>query len=196
MTFLLTPGRLYWILAQVSRIGLSTKTFEEVKVTIDKASESWGSFVLDTLPLPAQVRERGAEHPVTLADGHDATIDGREIPAGAEVITCRAGAIQDPNPYAEAEPLDIERSTTRLLAFRYGVHHCLGAPLTRVQGHIAEGSLLRRSPEPSPAVRSEDLYWSHGDGLVLRALSELPVIPGPALPRTDACGSARSKARA
>jgi hypothetical protein len=29
----------------------------------------------------------------------------------------------------------------------------------------------------------EDLHWGHGDGLVLRGLSELPVVPGSALPR-------------
>jgi hypothetical protein len=30
------------------------------------------------------------------------------------------------------------------------------------------------------------LRWGHGDGLVLRGLSELPVIPGPAMPRQPA----------
>src|SRR6516164_6044318 len=42
-------------------------------MTIDKAFESWGSFDIDDpFPLFAQVRERGAVHPVRLADGHDA----------------------------------------------------------------------------------------------------------------------------
>ena len=42
-------------------------------MTIEKAFESWGSFdVDDPFPLFAQVRERGAVHPVTLVDGHDA----------------------------------------------------------------------------------------------------------------------------
>ena len=42
-------------------------------MTIDEAFESWGSFDIDDpFPLFAQVRELGAVHPVTLADGHDA----------------------------------------------------------------------------------------------------------------------------
>jgi cytochrome P450 len=123
------------------------------------------------------------------------TIAGRDIPAGAQVIICLAAANRDHDRYTNPESLDIERSTTRHLAFGYGVHHCLGAPLARMEGAIALGSLLRRFPALSLAVRSEDLHWRHGDGLVLRGLSELPVIPGPAVPRTEASGSALSKAR-
>ena len=42
-------------------------------VRIDEAFESWGSFNIDDpFPLFAQVREEGAVHPVTLADGHEA----------------------------------------------------------------------------------------------------------------------------
>ena len=53
-----------------------------------------------------------------------------------------------------------------------------------MEGHLALGSLLRRFPELSLAVPITDLHWSHGDGLVLRGLSELPVIPGPAISRS------------
>ena len=41
-------------------------------------------------------------------------------------------------------------------------------------------------PQLRLAVSVEDLHWGHGDGLVLRGLSELPVIPGRALPRRSA----------
>jgi hypothetical protein len=39
--------------------------------------------------------------------------------------------------------------------------------------------LLRRFPELRLAVPATELHWDHGDGLVLRGLSEPPVIPGP-----------------
>jgi cytochrome P450 len=52
-----------------------------------------------------------------------------------------------------------------------------------MEGQLALASLLRRFPELRLAVPVGDLHWDHGDGLVLRGLSELPVIPGPALPR-------------
>ena len=107
------------------------------------------------------------------------TLDGVTIPAGAQVIICLAAANRDGEKYADPEALDIDRKATRHLAFGHGVHHCLGAPLARLEGHLALGSLLRRFPELRSAVPPEDLRWGHGDGLVLRGLSELPVVPGP-----------------
>jgi cytochrome P450 len=104
------------------------------------------------------------------------------IPAGAQVIICLAAANRDADKYDNAEALDIQRPEARHLAFGHGIHHCLGAPLARMEGQIALGTLLRRFPELRLAAPSGELHWGHGDGLVLRGLSELPVIPGPAHP--------------
>ena len=56
----------------------------------------------------------------------------------------------------------------------------LGAALARMEGQSALRALLYRFPELRLVGRLEDLHWGHGDGLVLRGLSELPVRPGPA----------------
>ena len=92
-------------------------------------------------------------------------------------------ANRDLDRYPTADELDIDRHETRHLAFGHGIHHCLGAILARMEGQLALGSLLRRFPQLRLAVSVDELHWGHGDGLVLRGLSELPVIPGPALPR-------------
>jgi len=105
------------------------------------------------------------------------------IPAGAQVIISLAAANRDASRYSSPDDLDIDRHEIRHLAFGHGIHHCLGAGLARMEGQLALGSLLRRFPELRLAVPVDDLHWAHGDGLVLRGLSELPVIPGPALPR-------------
>jgi cytochrome P450 len=105
------------------------------------------------------------------------------IPIGAQVIICLAAANRDADRYATAGELDIDRVETRHLAFGHGIHHCLGATLARMEGQLALASLLRRFPQLHLAVPDAGLHWGHGDGLVLRGLSELPVIPGPALPR-------------
>jgi cytochrome P450 len=108
-------------------------------------------------------------------------IGGVTIPAGAQVIMCLAAANRDPGQYARPEQLDFDRGELRHLAFGHGIHHCLGAPLARMEGQLAIGSLLLRFPHLALAVPVEDLHWGHGDGLVLRGLSELPVVPGPSL---------------
>jgi cytochrome P450 len=112
------------------------------------------------------------------------TLGGVAVPAGDQVIICLAAANRDGGRYASPEALDLERDEARHLAFGHGIHHCLGAPLARLEGYVALESLLRRYPEISLAVPAADLRWGHGDGLVLRGLSELPVIPGPAVPRS------------
>jgi cytochrome P450 len=112
------------------------------------------------------------------------TLGGVAVPAGDQVIICLAAANRDGGRYASPESLDLDRDEARHLAFGHGIHHCLGAPLARLEGYVALESLLRRYPEISLAVPAADLHWGHGDGLVLRGLSELPVIPGPAVPRS------------
>jgi cytochrome P450 len=110
-------------------------------------------------------------------------LGGLTIPAGAQVIINLASANRDSGTYASPDALDIDRDA-RNLAFGHGIHFCLGAPLARVEGQIALATLLRRFPELRLAGTADALHWGHGDGLVLRGLSELPVIPGPALART------------
>ena len=106
-------------------------------------------------------------------------IGGATIPAGAQVIINLASACRDAAQYADAETLDIERAEVRHLAFGHGIHFCLGAPLARMEGQIALEGLIHRFPELQLAVPVDQLHWGHGDGLVLRGLSALPVVPGP-----------------
>ena len=110
-------------------------------------------------------------------------LGGVTSPAGSQVIISVAAANRDEHSYQDPDLLDIDRSGVRHLAFGHGIHHCLGAPLARLEGRIALGTLLRRFPRLRLAVADDELRWGHGDGLVLRGLSDLPVIPGPASPR-------------
>jgi cytochrome P450 len=106
-------------------------------------------------------------------------LGGHTIPAGAQVIVSLAAANRDPRRFSDPDQLDLGRAEGSNLAFGHGIHHCLGAPLARLEGELAFGSLLRRFPLLRLAVSPDDLHWGHGDGLVLRGLSELPVLLGP-----------------
>src|SRR5262249_4553124 len=109
-------------------------------------------------------------------------LGGVTIPEGAQVIVCLASANRDAAQYSDPDALEIDRDEARHLSFGHGIHFCLGAPLARMEGQLALGTLLRRFPELRLAVAARELHWGHGDGLVLRGLSELPVIPGPSVP--------------
>jgi cytochrome P450 len=51
----------------------------------------------------------------------------------------------------------LDRPATGDLAFGYGVHHCLGAPLARLEARIAIGALLEAFPLPTLAAPADDL---------------------------------------
>jgi cytochrome P450 len=105
-------------------------------------------------------------------------LGGVTIPPGAQVIINLAAANRDPEHYADPDRLDLDRADVRHLGFGHGIHFCLGAPLARMEGQLALRSLLTRFPEMRLAVADGELHWGHGDGLVLRGLSELPVVMG------------------
>ena len=102
---------------------------------------------------------------------------------GAQVIINLASANRDPAQNPDPDVLDLGRQEARHLAFGHGIHFCLGAPLARMEGQLALETFLRRFPEFRPAVPLAELHWGHGDGLVLRGLAELLIIPGPAIAR-------------
>jgi cytochrome P450 len=146
----------------------------ELRADPTKVAGTVDEFLRYDAPVPHSTFRYTAE-PVELG--------GVAIPAGAQVIICLAAANRDTGRYTRPETLDLDREEARHLAFGHGIHHCLGAPLARMEGQIALGTLLGRFPQLSLAVAIDDLHWGHGDGLVLRGLSALPVFPGPAGPR-------------
>ena len=109
----------------------------------------------------------------------DIEVGGVTIPKGGQVIISLAAANRDGARFSDAERFDAGRADNRHLAFGHGIHFCLGAPLARMEGVIALGSLLGRFPDLRLAVSPDDLHWGHGDGLVLRGLSALPLVLGP-----------------
>jgi cytochrome P450 len=104
---------------------------------------------------------------------------GITVPAGQQVLVCLGAANRDHTLVEDPDRLDITRRPRRHLAFGHGPHHCLGAPLARMEAEVALHRLLTRFPGLRLAAVRDELAWSHGDGLVLRGLARLPVILGP-----------------
>lgn len=96
-----------------------------------------------------------------------------EIPEGEFVIIALESANRDDSRFPEADRLDISREPRGHLAFGHGIHHCLGAPLARLEGQIAIGGLLARFPGLAFAVDTEQLKWR--DSMLFRGLEVLPV---------------------
>jgi cytochrome P450 PksS len=105
----------------------------------------------------------------------DAEIGGATIPRGGLILAVLGSANRDERHFEDPDVLDLTRDPNRHLAFgRGGVHHCLGAPLARMEGQVALAALLRRFPGARLALAPESLHWRRG--LFLRGLERLPLI--------------------
>jgi cytochrome P450 len=98
-------------------------------------------------------------------------VGGKTIPKGAFVVTAIGAANRDPQHFAEPDRLDLGRADNRHIAFGFGIHFCLGAPLARVEGQLALSALLRRMP--ALRLAGADVEWRESS--TLRGLKALPV---------------------
>jgi pimeloyl-[acyl-carrier protein] synthase len=101
----------------------------------------------------------------------DVTIDGKVIRKGQTIFILLGAINRDPAQFPDPDRLDITRNENRHLAFGYGIHFCLGAPLARIEGQIAIGALIQRVK--NLVLDMESVKWR--DSLVVRGLKALPV---------------------
>ena len=101
----------------------------------------------------------------------DVTIGGKIIGKGEMVMPFIGAADRDPAQFPDPDRLDIGRTENRHIAFGWGIHFCIGAPLARVEGQIAINTLLRRMPRLTLATAEPQ----HRQSLTLRGLTSLPV---------------------
>jgi cytochrome P450 len=76
----------------------------------------------------------------------DAALHGVTIAAGERVALLWGAANRDERRWERADELDVTREPKRNLAFGEGIHHCLGAPLARLQGRIVLEETLNAMP--------------------------------------------------
>lgn len=100
-------------------------------------------------------------------------IAGHRIPAGSHVIALIGSANHDPAHFPEPERLDLTRSPNKHLAFGFGLHYCVGAPLARSEGRAAFLALLRRYPGLRLAVPTDELRYRRSN--TFRGLVALPL---------------------
>ena len=85
---------------------------------------------------------------------------------------CLIGAAdRDPDQFSNPEELDVTREDNKHIAFGFGIHFCIGAPLARLEGTAAFASLMRRMPDLR--LETDDPEWN--GNFILRGLKSLPV---------------------
>jgi cytochrome P450 len=76
----------------------------------------------------------------------DTTLGGVDIPAEATVLLLWGAANRDAAEFERPDEVDLHRQVPRLhMAFGRGIHHCVGAPLARIEARILLTVLLERT---------------------------------------------------
>jgi cytochrome P450 len=127
--------------------------------------------------VPAAVEEfLRLDGPVLTATERFATEDMQvgEVPVrrGDMLLVSLAAADRDPARFEEPDSFRLGRSAGHV-AFGHGVHHCLGAPLARMEAEVAVATFLRRVDRLELAVDEGDLEWT--PGLLMHGVRRLPV---------------------
>ncbi len=101
----------------------------------------------------------------------DVVIRDRTIRKGDRLVLWLAAANRDPVKFENPDEFQIDRHPNRPLTFGGGIHHCLGAPLARLEGVVALQRFVRRFPNFSWA--DTQAVWQ--PDVVFRSLRELRV---------------------
>jgi cytochrome P450 len=101
----------------------------------------------------------------------DMDIAGAHVAKGDFSMLLIGSANRDPDAFDDPETFDVTRTDNPHLGFGFGIHHCLGAPLARLEAQIALPALLRRARRLERI--SDELTYK--ENIVLRGLETLPV---------------------
>ncbi|MGI5217616.1 cytochrome P450 family protein [Nocardia sp. CA-290969] len=114
---------------------------------------SWPDVVEETLRYQAPV----AHLPLRFAV-EDIEIAGLRIGKGEAILASYAAASRDPKVHGETNDVfDPSRAVKDHIAFGHGAHHCIGAPLARMEGELALPALFQRFPRLRLAVAPSEL---------------------------------------
>jgi cytochrome P450 len=112
---------------------------------------------------PVQFNLRVALQPAELV--------GQPLMRGDRIVVLQGAGNRDPARFERPDQLELRRADNAPLSFGWGIHHCIGASLARMEGEIAFNALLERFPTMELAAAEPP--WR--PGFTLRGLLELPL---------------------
>ena len=163
----------------------TTKLLTETMRLLAENPDQWRRLKDDPGRAPAVIEE--ALRLSTPTQGmfriatRDHDLDGVQIPKGARLVIVFASANRDEELYAGPDDFDPDRENLRdHLAFGKGIHFCLGAALSRLEGKVALEELSRRLDGFTLAEGNEFNYFA---SFLLRGLTKLDLDITPASAR-------------
>ena len=101
----------------------------------------------------------------------DCEVNGFPLKKRDNIVLLLGAANRDPDVFDEPDRLDVGRGDRSHLSFGRGIHHCIGAPLARLEGRVVLEMLLERFSQ----ISLRDRQPRFRNSIVLRGLESLPV---------------------
>lgn len=155
----------------------TTKLLTESMRLIAETPGEWEKLRADPSRAPMMVEEALRLTTPTQGMFRIATkeheLEGVRIPEGARIVIVFASANRDTELYEDPDTFCPERDNLRdHLAFGKGIHFCLGAALSRLEGRVALEELSRRIESFTLPESNEYTYFP---SFLLRGLTRLDV---------------------
>jgi cytochrome P450 len=130
--------------------------------------ELWDSAIEELLRFDGPV-----ETSTSRWASRDVMIGGQQIRRGHLVRVVLTSANRDEQRFEQSNQLLVNRSDNKHLAFGYGIHYCLGAPLARLEGKTALRLLFDALPGLQLGTSADQIQWR--SGVLFRGLQRLDV---------------------
>ena len=101
----------------------------------------------------------------------DCEVNGFPLKRRDNIVVLLGAANRDPDAFENPDALDVGRGDRSHLSFGRGIHHCIGAPLARLEGRIVLEMLLERFSQIG--LRGDQPRFRNS--IVLRGLESLPI---------------------
>jgi cytochrome P450 len=103
----------------------------------------------------------------------DIEVGGVTLQTGDFAMLLLASGNRDEDAFDHPDRLDLGRTPNNHLGFGFGIHHCLGGPLARMEAQVALDRLIRRCPGLAHAPDAGPVTYR--STVILRGPASLPV---------------------
>jgi hypothetical protein len=153
----------------------TTKLIGNMVCELDRHPDERARLLRDPMLVPNAVEEvlryASSTHMMARTLTRDVELHGRRMEKGRKVAIILAAANRDERRWPEPDVFDVGRDTSEHLAFGFGIHHCIGAALARLEGRIALAEILAHIPDYR--VEREGLERAHSGNVI--GFTKVPV---------------------
>jgi len=129
----------------------TTKLIGNATYQLGRHPEQRSALLRDAALVPNALEEvlrfDPSTHMMARTLTRDVTLHGATMRQGTKVALLLASANRDEKRWAAPDIFDIRRDTSEHLAFGFGIHHCIGAALARLEGRVALDEMLAYIPD-------------------------------------------------